>query len=178
MALGPNINFNVSLKKIPQATRNYVVEASLLVVMGVLFWWFLVIPKQAAVSQQKSQLASLQNQAGQISAAAGTFQELVQKLNQNQASVADLDQALPLEGRTPEVYLLLQNLAQSVGVSVGSLGISSQEAGAVTSGDKSLLKDPYGPAALCRRCQVRWWSRVALTKSRLFWLRWRTAAGL
>jgi len=68
---------------------------------------------------------------------------MIQTLNSSSNQVADLDQALPLDGNTVNLQILINSLAQSVGVAVTDVEVSGQP-NTVVAGDKALLSDPYG----------------------------------
>jgi Tfp pilus assembly protein PilO len=54
-----------------------------------------------------------------------------------------LDQAIPLNSNTIRLQLLIQSLAQSVGVAVGDINVTGDPSG-VVAGDMALLANPYG----------------------------------
>ncbi len=142
-----NVNFTAnaksSLKPKAGSQRNSIMESVLMVAIIGLFWWFVVLPKKAEIATSQASLATLRGQESQMATTLKTLRQLVPQLNANQQQVQQLDEALPLDGNVIRLQLLVQSLAQSVGVSIDSITLSGQTDD-VVSGDKSLLDNPYG----------------------------------
>ena len=125
------------------AFRNPLAEIILLVVVGVLLFWFIVLPKKAQTQAQKLELDRIKLLSTQTSAKLAKLRELADSLKAHQTEVTLLDKALPLDGKSLRLQLLLEALAKSAGVTVGDININGK-GNAVVSGDKDLLKDIYG----------------------------------
>ncbi|MBI5530616.1 MAG: hypothetical protein HY918_03905 [Candidatus Doudnabacteria bacterium] len=140
MALNANINLNVP----PQIGRykNSLVEAVLLLIVSVLFYWFIVSPKNADLAVKKDNLVKIQEQESKLADATQKFEAMVKDLQSHKKEITDLDQALPLEGDQLRMQILLESLANSINVTIGSINVSSQST-APWSGNKALLADPF-----------------------------------
>lgn len=142
------------LKSQIKSPRGYMAQLVLLIIIGVLFWWFIVSPKQTVVSDVSSQLKVLQSQESKIADASALLQQRITDLDNNQQQIAKLDQALPLDDSTLRLNLLVNNLVQSSGVTIGSLNISGQSADTIVSGNKALLSNPFGPTRTVKAYSV------------------------
>ena len=140
MALNTNINLNVP----PQIGRykNSLVEAVLLLIVSVLFYWFIVSPKIADLATKKDNLQKIQQQESKLADATQKFEAMVKDLQTHKKEITDLDQAIPLEGDQLRMQILLESLANSINVTIGSINVSSQST-APWSGNKALLADPF-----------------------------------
>lgn len=143
MDIGIQKNINIGLNLKSSSPSSSIAEAILLLIVCVLFFWFIILPKQSAVNQQKVQLDSLSAQEAEFKANLETLNNLVSQLNSDKQDVSRLDQAIPLNGKTIDLQLLIQSFAQSSGVSVGSINVSGNTTAPV-SGDKALINNPYG----------------------------------
>jgi Tfp pilus assembly protein PilO len=143
-----NINFSKSTTiGVPgqlKPYRNPFVEITLLIIVCALFGWFIILPKKAQVSAQKAQLAVVTEDESQTAAKLATLQRLVDTLEASGPKVADLDYAMPLDGNTLKLHFLIENLAESVGATVGDISLAGNSE-AFAAGDKKLLADFYGP---------------------------------
>ncbi len=141
------INFakNITLGPPPKPTssRNAVVEVVLLLLVCALFFWFMILPKSKVINQKQTQLVGLQQQRDDMSKEKDALDKLVTDLGKHSVEVGYLDQALPLDGKTLRLQILIDALAKSVGVTVGDISVSGQKEGPVA-GDKNLLANPYG----------------------------------
>lgn len=100
------------------------------------------MPKQSDVGQKKDTLAKVELEQNQMAGKLAALQSLISSLESNSQNVAKLDQALPLDGNVIRLRLLVQSLADSVGVTVGDINVSAQSGG-LAAGNKALLADPY-----------------------------------
>ncbi|MDR3643015.1 MAG: hypothetical protein P4L74_05310 [Candidatus Doudnabacteria bacterium] len=135
---------SANLKSQMQTSRGYFMESVLLAAIAALFWWFMVIPKQASVGEASANLSSLSAQESQIADAASALEQQVASLDANQNKLAELDEALPLNDNLPRMNLLLNSLVQSAGVTIETLNVSGQSASAIVAGDKAEIGNPYG----------------------------------
>src|SRR5258707_388735 len=83
------------------------------------------LPKHGIFGEKQSDLSAVEAQQGQISDKLGKLKDLIKTLDSGDISkkTSDLDQALPLNGQTIPLEILIQNLAQSVGLTVGDISI-------------------------------------------------------
>ncbi len=141
------INFpkNISMSTQPHGrfSRNSLFEVGLLVIICILFVWFILLPKKAEVDQKNADLAKVQDQENKIASQLTTLQSLINSLPSNSQNIVTLDQVMPLDGNAIRLQLLIQSLAGSVGVTVGSLNVSPAPGGMIT-GNAALLANPYG----------------------------------
>ena len=136
-----SVNFQGKFKS---SGSSAAVEITLLVLVSVLFSWFVILPKKAELQSREKELKTLQEQQSQIAGQLETLRRLVQDLKSNQSKVALLDQSLPLDGKILRLRFLIETLANTVGVTVSSVGIASKSD--LVSGDKALLANPFGTA--------------------------------
>jgi Tfp pilus assembly protein PilO len=136
-------NVSMSIKLPGKSSRNSLFEVGLLIIICVLFTWFILLPKKGVVDEKNSNLAKVQEQQKQMANQLAKLQNLIISLQPNSRNIANLDKAIPLEGNAIRLQLLIQSLAQSAGVTVGNINISSKS-NAVVAGDTALLANPYG----------------------------------
>lgn len=129
---------------VTNSSRNTLMEVGLLIVICALFFWFIIMPKNASIAAKKQTLSQVQSEENQINQSLTQLQSLVKTLQSNTTQVSELDQALPLSANSVELEILLNNLAQSVGVTVGNISASSATPNNPVSGDTALLANPYG----------------------------------
>ncbi|MDE2311927.1 MAG: hypothetical protein KGJ93_02445 [Patescibacteria group bacterium] len=127
----------------PRPARNAMVEIVLLLIVGVLFYWFIVSPKSAELAAKQSQNDEVQKQVQSVNTDIETLRNLSADLSQHDADISRLDQALPLSERQVRTEMLFDRLIQSSGIVVNNVNINTQSTAPVA-GDKQLLADPYG----------------------------------
>ena len=133
-------NSGIALASRPKFQRNPFVEVGLIILITGLFFWFIVLPKQAEVSAKQKQLSDLQAQETQIAGALTSTQNLIQQIQNDPEDVNLLDASLPLSNNKLDFQILLQNLATRVGVTLGNTNVS----GTLTAGNTNLLNNPFG----------------------------------
>lgn len=138
-------NINIGLPQKIKASRNFIVEIVLLLVFCVLFFWFLVLPKKAEVSAKQDVLEQTLSQQQLADTQLGTLKQLILNLNSHKDEVASLDEAIPLKGNVLELQILMENLANSAGVTVGDISLNASQNG-IVAGNTSLLANPYASA--------------------------------
>ena len=141
MAPGISKNINIGLPEKPKSSNSSLFTAALLLIISGLFTFFIILPKRSALGLKTSQLAQLTSQENSISAQAATLNTLVGDLQNNAPEVKELDVAMPLDGQTFNLQLLLESMASQSGVSVDSINISPDTG--VVAGNTALLADPY-----------------------------------
>ena len=122
--------------------RNPMLQAILIIIVVVLFGWFIVIPKNAQVSQKSQQLEVLETQAQNLEADLETVNRLVAQLESSDSEVKLVDEALPLTNRPTRIALLLEEYARSSGMQVAQINIENVDAN-IASGNKEVLAKPY-----------------------------------
>jgi Tfp pilus assembly protein PilO len=140
-----NFSKNISMNAPPHGkpSRNSLFEVGLLVIICVLFVWFVLLPKNAEVNKKSGDLDNIQQQQKDLDSKLTTLQTLIGSLPSNSQNIAILDQAIPLDGNAIRLQLLIQYLADSVGVTVGNLTVSAGPNGMVA-GNAALSANPYG----------------------------------
>ncbi len=138
--LSKNFNVNVAPRVKPQ--HYSMIELVSLVVIIILFTWFLLLPKRSELISQQATLAQLQAQQSKIDGTLSALTSLEKQLKSKPDEVGYLDQAIPLQGNSIELQLLIEALAKSIGVTVGDISLSASP-GDVNAGDQALLSDPY-----------------------------------
>lgn len=143
MALELQKKINMSLPaQMTTGSRSYIIEIVLLVIVSILFYWFIVTPKNADLAAKKTVLEAYKKEQSTISGNLDILNKLAAQLKSNSAEIAKLDEAIPLDGKNTNLQLLIQELAQSAGVTVSDINISNRVG--VVAGDTKLLQDPYG----------------------------------
>ncbi len=143
-----NLPKNINLSVPPQIRnyQNYIIEIVLLAVAAALFYFFLITPLQAKISLKQDNLAKIQAEEAKISDSLSKLQKMIREMKSHPQEIAELDQAIPLDGKTPKLQMLLEKLASSLGVTVGNINISTGAGGEVWAGNKTVLENPYGAA--------------------------------
>ena len=142
-----NVNFSknsgTGLQPLGRSSHNPLIEATLLIIVCVLFAWFIILPKKADRDQKQRELAVVQDEQSQTADKLATLKSLIESLKAHQDQIVILDEALPLSAKIINAQLLIEELAKSVSVTVGDISISGDST-AVVAGDKTLLADFYG----------------------------------
>jgi Tfp pilus assembly protein PilO len=149
-------SISTSSLKIPPSgrrARTPWIEAVLLLVIIVLSFIFLVLPKKSTVAAEQGQLDALNQTAEEMSKNLDTLKSLAQQLQQHAGDVAKLDEGLPLRGSTIELQMLLENLSQTSALTTNdiSIGVKSD---AIVSGNTQLLANPYGASRSLQKFQA------------------------
>lgn len=125
-----------------QGQRNSIIEIILLIIVGVLFYFFLVSPKHGEMAKKQEVYDAAQARLGALKTDADALQALADQLDGEKDNIKLLDQALPLTEWKIRTQLLLQKILSYSGVLVGDVSVDSSGP-AIASGDLNLLKDPY-----------------------------------
>ena len=118
-------------------------EFIILLVIAVLFYWFVVNPKLQKVEVAKTQAESLEKESENLNQQKSKLDKLVNELQSSPQDISKLDQALPLNPRTTNLYILTEGLVQSTGMSINNLSINNVEQD-VVAGQEDLIKNPFG----------------------------------
>ncbi len=141
-----NINFSKPAAALQGRTafRNPFVEIGLLVIISLLLVWFVILPKKNQGDEKRRELTKIKEEQKLIAGKLDTLRELAKSLQSHQNEIADLDKALPLDGKSLRLNLLIDAFARSSGVTLGNINLSGKPNG-VVAGDKDLLKDVFAP---------------------------------
>jgi Tfp pilus assembly protein PilO len=135
-------NISIGMPKRASSSRVPLFEVGLLIVVCGLFYWFIIMPKNSALDQKKADLAQLQDESGKIADSLDKFKALAKNVESHPKEIADLDYALPLDGKITHLQTLIETLAQSVGVTIGDITVAAKGDND-WAGDKALLADPF-----------------------------------
>jgi Tfp pilus assembly protein PilO len=135
------------LNKNAAKIRDYgspVIQVILLLVVLVLFSWYMIKPKLADLKVTKADLQSSQDQLAGVQQDKKDLTRLISDLHSATTDVAKVDEALPLNDRVSKLYLYMDSLVRSSGM---TLTLISQDdvSGSVVAGDKKLLENPFQP---------------------------------
>lgn len=144
-----NINIQTTLPKMQmppnlQGSRNSIIEVVLLIIVIVLFSWFLVWPKKAELQTRVDAYKVVEESYNSLAGDVDKLKDLVKQLEASGPEVEKLDEFLPLQERSVVTQLLFTKLAQTSGVVIGDINITSP-GDVIVGGDKELLKNPFGP---------------------------------
>lgn len=140
VSLPKNINFNFSNQ--PKSFRNPMIEVVLLLVVCGLFYWFMIMPKNVEIDKQNEVLTQAKDEKDKISSTVNDLKRMAALLSANTREIANLDEAMPLDAKALRLRMLLENLSQSVGLSISNVNIAFNS-DSPWAGDKSVLADPY-----------------------------------
>ncbi len=124
------------------SARGKVFEAGLLLIISILVYWFLVSPKHSQLTAAKEQYQNLETQQKDLDANKKQLETAIADLKNHPREIAEMDEALPLDNRVTKLYIVLNDLSQNSGMTVGNISVSFN--GSVDmAGNKALLTSPY-----------------------------------
>ncbi len=122
-----------------------VFEIIFLIIIIVIGYFYLVAPKQSAYHDVSDNLSGLKKKQDTLKTQKEAFDKLVQELEAQPDAVTQLDNTLPLDNKPSRLYVLLENLIQSSGLTTGTVSVDSDAqavvAGAKTAADQSFATD-------------------------------------
>ncbi len=139
-------------KVVPDALKgkgNFL-EFWLLLIIAGLFAWFVVIPKAQQLSKVKAEASQLTEESKNISEQQAKLKSFIGQLDTNAKNLAILDESLPLHPRTTWLYLLIENLAGSSGITLSDLSITNEKDGVVAA-DSVLIDKPFSVQRVVRK---------------------------
>lgn len=136
-------NVNLSMPPEMKNYKNFLVEGVLLLIAGVLFFWFVILPKQAEVQKRQDALTKIEAEEVKMADSLAKLQAMVKQLQTSSKEISQLDQAIPLDSKTPKFQILLEGMANSVGLTIGGISISTTKNDNIWAGDKELLAKPF-----------------------------------
>jgi Tfp pilus assembly protein PilO len=119
-----------------------VFEIVFLLVVILVAYFYLVSPKKDEYNTVRTQLATLKKKQETIEAQKSAFDRLVQQLDAEPDGVTALEQTLPLDSKPSRLYVLLENVMQSSGLTTGSVTIDSNSQ-TVVAGNKNGSKQQF-----------------------------------
>lgn len=122
--------------------RGSLPEMIILLLVAALFYWFILIPKTVEVKEKKQRIGKLQEQSAKLSGQLDKLSVLAAQLNNNAQDITKLDESLPLHPRTTWLYLLMENMVASSGMTLSSLTVSNIE-DSIAGGDSTLMKNVF-----------------------------------
>ena len=122
--------------------RFSVVEILFLIFAFGLFCWFVIIPKNKALSTAVGRLEIAKEEQKKAESNLKSLEDSVKVLGEHQVDIANLDEALPLDSRSTKLYILFDSLAQSSGVTVGEISIVDKGE-TVYANNKDLENNPF-----------------------------------
>jgi Tfp pilus assembly protein PilO len=139
-----NLSKNINMGLPPQmpSARNFLLEVALFAVVCGLFFWFIVLPKQAIVSAKNEELSQYLEAQSKTAGDLQTFKRLVGELKSHPNDIKKLDDAIPLAGKATYLQMLIETLANSSGVTIGSINVAGKN-DAVAAGDTQLINNPF-----------------------------------
>lgn len=120
------------------------IQAFLLLIVLVLVSWFLIKPKLVDSAQTRAELKAAETQLSGIQQDRKDLNKLVNQLRSSPEDVLKVDEALPLNGRITKMYVLLENLVRSSGMTL-TLISAGDTSKTISAGDKEMLENPYQP---------------------------------
>lgn len=141
----PNVSFNRKPTEFiaPRKSWGSTFEIGVFIVLAILIYIYLIVPKQKEYSDRKDQLKELTNDENRIRNQKQAFERLVKELKDNPDMVTKLDEVIPLDPKSSTIYVLTEYLAQSAGMTSSSIAVDA-EPGTIAAGDKTTLKDSFG----------------------------------
>ncbi len=122
--------------------RGSLLEFWILVIVLVLFVWFILLPKYKTVQALNAQTKTLTNELQVIVEQQAKLKNLIGQIDSNAKEIAILDESLPLHPRTTWLYLLIENLAGTSGVTLSDLSVNNEKEG-IVSADSALIDKPF-----------------------------------
>lgn len=117
-------------------------ELVILFTVGGLFFWFIVQPKAGKLSEQRDLLQTLNQESADLSNQQAKIDSLIRQLSASSNDLSKLDESFPLHSRTTWVYMLIESLVKSSGMTVGSLSATNSEEEFVAA-DSALAGNPF-----------------------------------
>ncbi len=126
------------------------IEVMLLIIVSGLFYWFMILPKATHLKEQNDLLAKTTEEKAKISKTVDDLKKMVGQLTTYKKEIAELDEAVPLDAMVLRFRVLLENLSESVGLSVSTVNVSNNSS-EPWAGNKELIANPYGVSRSMQR---------------------------
>ncbi len=130
------------------ATQHTVFEVILLLVVAGLFYWFIVSPKMSELTAVQAQYAVIEEEHKQLVTNKDLLNQAISDMKSSSDILKDLDEALPLDNKVTKLYIALESLTKTIGMTVGDINISFKS-DVPMAGNRAKLASKYGtPRAL------------------------------
>ena len=131
-------------EQIPNLLKNRgtLLEFWILIIISVIFTWFVVLPKYHQLVSAKAEVETLTQESNKIAEQQAKLKAFISQLDTNSKELTILDEAFPLHPRTTWLYLLIENLANTTGVTLADLSVTNEKEGVVAA-DSSLIDKPF-----------------------------------
>lgn len=126
---------------VQKPTNGYVQVVILFIIISI-FYWFLVKPKQAQLSEKQVKLDQINTSVSDLDKVIGKLKGLISQVQSSKQEIAKLEEALPTNGKTFQINQSIVTMAEQSGVSISSPNISPKGS-YVISGNVPLLQNPY-----------------------------------
>lgn len=133
--------------------RSQIMGTGLLILFLVLFVWFIVLPKNRAYSEIKSQITELDSEKVNLYSGVEDLNKLVSELSSAKSDVKLLDEALPLSDRATRIAILIESYANSTAMQLSQLNIQDMEKD-LSAGNKAVLDKPFDQERSLQTVQV------------------------
>lgn len=117
-------------------------EALVLIAVIILFYIFVISPKQAQLAAQTNNLDKLKTERQVLSQNVDKMKELINQMKDSPENIRHLDETLPLGGSAISLQLLVEKLAKESGVTAAEINFNAKNDKAAA-GDKTLLAQPF-----------------------------------
>lgn len=117
-------------------------QSILLIVAGLLLWWFVIAPKYSSVMDKRTELTTINGQKALFEQEQAELNQLIAKLESSDSQVKLLDEALPLSSRPTQIAVLLESYARSSSLQLSQVNIQNLDK-TIAAGDKEVLDKPY-----------------------------------
>ena len=141
----PKTFTNLQMPPINHNSKVSFVEITLLALIMVLFYWFVISPKRTELADLNVKLDGLKGEFSKIEGQKKELERSIDAMNANRDKIAKLDEALPLEGKLTVINLLVEKLAEEAGITLDNVSFSLN-ADNIAAGNKELLKSPHASA--------------------------------
>lgn len=138
-----NIPKNNLVSPINGTTQHTVFEVILLLAVAGLFYWFIVSPKMAELTAAQTQHDVIEKEHQSLVSNKNKLTTAIQKMKDNPDILKDLDEALPLDNKVTKLYIALESLTKTIGMTVGDINIAFKS-DVPMAGNRALLADKYG----------------------------------
>ncbi len=143
----------VEITALPKAAQTSFIEVVVLIVIIGLFYWFMVLPKAASLQTQTKAYEAAQKRQQSSAHELKNLESLISQLKSSQKEVVRLDEALPLDGKTTKLQMLIEYMAGTSGLTVGGVNVSGK-GDTILAGDKALLSQPFKPKRSLQKMSV------------------------
>lgn len=135
-----------------KSTQFSVFEAALLLIFIGLFYWFIVSPKQAKVALLDENLQKLEVEYEKQNTQVEDLKKSIKVLNSHPKEIEFLDEALPIDSRATHFPILMNEIANTTGVTIGDINIDPRLE-VVYASNIDLIKNPFSVTRTLKKVQ-------------------------